>query len=312
MADFFNEIGKFSVNFQGSHGDSHQVKIRFSPKNTFKLMANPFLKLNLRRPISDGTYPIVIAIGNGRDLYLSTGVYADKDTGWDANARQCVGPGAKQKNAVLATILAQTINRIIQLKEEGQFESLSNKELKTLLTDPDSKVAEVKKASQPTLHGLFPKVAATKNKRSQELYLSTLQKVEDFCQPSEARLDDINKMWLDNFCVRYSHLAANTLSIHLRNIRAVINYAIDCELTTNYPFRRYSIPKSPIKKKAVPVETIRKLAHAKLPDHLCKWRDAMMLMFCLAGINIGDMCNLKEIAEGRVDYQEQKHTSLIA
>jgi hypothetical protein len=51
----------------------------------------------------------------------------------------------------------------------------------------------------------------------------------------------------------------NSRSINLRNIRAVFNYCIDENVTTNYPFRKFTIKKEETPKRAITVEQLRQL-----------------------------------------------------
>ena len=46
-------------------------------------MAKSTLRLDTRRPLNDGTYPVQVKVGYGTNLYLSTGIYLAKED-WDA------------------------------------------------------------------------------------------------------------------------------------------------------------------------------------------------------------------------------------
>ena len=94
----------------------------------------------------------------------------------------------------------------------------------------------------------------------------------------------------------------NARNIHLRNIRAVFNEAIDDEVTTFYPFRRFQIKNVPTRKRNLKVEDFRKFINFPCERHAQKYLDMFKLMFMLIGINIIDLCNLKEIdSEGRIN-----------
>ena len=75
------------------------------------------------------------------------------------------------------------------------------------------------------------------------VYRHTLFKIIEFDQ--FATFNSITKEWLikfENWLLKSGN-KINTISIHLRNIRSVFNYAIDNEYTSVYPFRRYKIKK---------------------------------------------------------------------
>ena len=73
-------------------------------------MAKSRFRLDVRRALKDGTYPIQIIVGHGTNIYLGTGVYASVGE-WDARTQQYVGKGARRINAVLVSMLAMVTNR---------------------------------------------------------------------------------------------------------------------------------------------------------------------------------------------------------
>ncbi len=54
-------------------------------------------------------------------------------------------------------------------------------------------------------------------------------------------------------------MKTNSISIHLRNIRAVFNYAIDNEETELYPFRKFAIEKEETRKRSLRPEQLATL-----------------------------------------------------
>lgn len=56
------------------------------------LMAKSRFRLDVRRALKDGTYPVQIIVGHGTNIYLGTGVYASVGE-WDARTQQYVGKG---------------------------------------------------------------------------------------------------------------------------------------------------------------------------------------------------------------------------
>lgn len=101
----------------------------------------------------------------------------------------------------------------------------------------------------------------------------------------------MDRKWLSNFesWMAESGMKVNAYSIHLRNIRAVFNYAIDEEITTLYPFRKYKIKKEETRKRALSVEQLRLLRDYPCEEFEKKYRDIFMLIVYLVGINIGDL-----------------------
>lgn len=155
---------------------------------------------------------------------------------------------------------------------------------------------------------IFKEFADTHNKTTKGMYYYTLRRIEQFDESISTRsIKEIGIPWLTRF---ESWLAQtnskNARNILLRNIRAVFNYALDCEYTTNYPFRRFKIRPEATRKRAMTVEQLRSLAVYPVEDYQVFYRDMFVLMFCLIGINVVDLYSLGGIVDGRVEYRRAK------
>lgn len=126
----------------------------------------------------------------------------------------------------------------------------------------------------------------------------------------------MDRKWLSNFesWMAESGMKVNAYSIHLRNIRAVFNYAIDEETTTLYPFRKFKIKKEETRKRSLTIEQIRILKDYPCEEFEERYKDLFMLSFYLIGINIGDMLLLKveNVVNGRIEYHRQKTGKLYS
>ena len=98
----------------------------------------------------------------------------------------------------------------------------------------------------------------------------------------------------------------NSRNIHLRNIRTVINDAIDNEITSFYPFRKFKIIPQATPKRNLKVDQLRTLFNFPCEEHAKKYIDMSKLMFLLIGINVVDLCRLKEIVDGRIVFNRAK------
>lgn len=145
---------------------------------------------------------------------------------------------------------------------------------------------------------------------TRRIYRGTVSRISAF-DPKAGRLrfEDINKEWLagfDAFLAKTSP-SANARNIHLRNIRAVFNEAIDDEITTSYPFRRFKIRSVETRKRSFPVEVLREIFNFDgLDAWETKYMDFFKLSFMLIGINVVDLCRLTGIVDGRVNYNRAK------
>lgn len=260
------------------------------------------LRLDTRRKLKDGTCPVQIAVGYGSNLYLATGIYLAPED-WDG--KQATGKSAKRINAVLDTLLTRTSNRILELRENGQFGKLTSPQLREMLTDLDLDSPTV---GVPTVGALFEMVIATKEGGTATLFGQTLKKLVAYCDPYTLRFEKITKLWLNNFYASLSGLSVNSRAMHLRNLRNVFNYAIDEGITTNYPFRNYRIVSEETAMRVLPVEKMRQLVALQLSAYDTEYRDIFMLSFYLVGINMVDLAGLTKdnVVDGRIEYRRAK------
>lgn len=148
-------------------------------------------------------------------------------------------------------------------------------------------------------------------------YERTLKHIETFVSKDHSNvLDEVNKAWLtafDNYLAE-SNPSTNARALHLRNLRAVFNYAIDEELTVNYPFRRFKIKTVKTDKRSLSVETLRQILAYPIEDWQVAYRDMFKLSFMLMGINFADMLNLgaNDMREGRIIFNRHKTARLYS
>lgn len=150
----------------------------------------------------------------------------------------------------------------------------------------------------------------SKTGRTKEIYTATYNRIYAYLgeRAMELQFEDITKEWLmafDAFLMKTAP-SKNARNIHFRNIRAVFNEAIDDGVTSFYPFRRFKIRPVPTPKRALTVEQLRSLFSAHAKPHESKYIDMFKLIFLLAGINVVDLCRLKCVSNGRVEYYRAK------
>lgn len=116
-----------------------------------------------------------------------------------------------------------------------------------------------------------------KNKSYRSSCEYTLKKMRDYDNKLDSLVfEEIDLKWLNCFdewlCLNGA--SQNTRCIHFKNIRTVINRAIDEELTEKYPFRRFKIKQELTRKRSLPVAEIRKLFSCDVEDYQEIYRDA--------------------------------------
>lgn len=147
------------------------------------------------------------------------------------------------------------------------------------------------------------------NKGTKGVYKHTLDRIRLFDPDIDKKnFEDITLQWLTDFEAFCALTASkNARNIHLRNIRAVFNNAIDYEITTAYPFRRFKIRPEATRKRAMSVEELRKLFNYPVEEYAEIYRDCFKLIFMLVGINSADLHGLKSIThDGRIEYKRAK------
>lgn len=147
------------------------------------------------------------------------------------------------------------------------------------------------------------------NKGTKGVYRHTLNKIRTFDPDiDKKKFEDITMQWLTDFeafCARTA--SKNARNIHLRNIRAVFNNAIDYEITTAYPFRRFRIRPEATRKRSMSVEELRSFIDMKVEDYQQFYKDMFLLSFFLIGCNAVDMYGLSEItSDNRIEYTRAK------
>lgn len=147
------------------------------------------------------------------------------------------------------------------------------------------------------------------NKGTKGVYKHTLDKIRAFDHDIDKKsFEEIDLKWLNDF----EHFCAQTASknarnIHLRNIRAVFNNAIDYEITSAYPFRRFKIKPEATRKRSLTVEELRKLFDYPVEPYAEIYREMFKLIFMFIGINTIDLYGLESITkDGRIEYKRAK------
>ena len=241
---------------------------------------------------------------------------------WDNSKCKVVNHPDQQLLNLYISGIKQKIDTIIfMLNHAGRLKSMTASEIKAHIErelNPEQAEAEEQAKRKEKLFATrFKKFGDSKKESTRRLYVQTYKRMKEFAGDSLEKLtfEDITKEWItsfDNFLVPQSP-SRNSRNIHLRNIRAVFNEAIDDEITTFYPFRRLKIRNVATRKRNLKVEDFRTFINFPCEKHAQQYLDMFKLMFMLIGINTIDLCYLKEIdAEGRINYYRAKTNRLYS
>lgn len=274
-------------------------------------MPRTTLRLDTRRMLHDGTYPIKIVVGHGTDIYLQTGIYATKDE-WDERTLLYIGKGGTRVNAALSAMLTMVINRIMELKESGIWPRLTRKQIREMLTNLD---IDKPTTDTMTITDVFAAMGKGKSENTQRTAKFVSAKIQAFgYDPTKLHLDQITPGWIDDFYASMSSMAVNSKALYMKTLKHAFNWAIAHDITTNNPFRRFHIKMEETRMRDLPIEKMRQIKDLSLPKQYAEYRDMFLLTFYLIGINTVDLadCTTDSIVNGRLEYRRHKTKKLYS
>lgn len=273
--------------------------------------------LDLRRTSDDGKGRLYMVIyNNGTSAQIATGLMLHKE---EFAAGKVVGvPMAGKLTQMLGIKRAKLQLDIEELAVGGyEVDKMKAAEIKKAVmakrgNDGEDGNGEGNGSGNETAFGTFAEkfIARRGKEKTKQVYEMTLRKMGGYCDVGSLRFADISVGWLRDF----EHwlgatCSVNTRGIHLRNIRAVMNAAIDEGVVPAdlYPFRRFKIKKEETMKRSLPVGDLRRLRDYPCEEWQRKYVDVFMLSFYLAGINLVDLMGLPPLgADGVIRYRRSK------
>lgn len=240
-----------------------------------------------------------------RTVYAPTGIQLKADQ-WDSKKQIVV----RHPDASKLTLKAQQILLSAQealLKVTGGYNvDLDAKQLRELVMKELNRNTTDNRFLVPYMR-MYMDTKLKKNTKS--VFRSTINRLLQFSPAAERLMfDGLTQMWLRQFDKWLSENgcpSVNGRSVHMRNIRTVVNAAIDDGITQNYPFRKYKIRSEQKQNTGISISTFRGIMKLSLEGNMKMARDCFMLSFYMIGINMADLI-LLEIVGNRVVYNRQK------
>ena len=155
----------------------------------------------------------------------------------------------------------------------------------------------------------FRKFMSRKTGGTYSVYNQTLTKLLAYKEDIESlSFEEVTVQWLRDFEKDMSAtMSKNARNIHFRNIRAVFNDALDDEVISCYPFRKFKIKGEETEKRSLSVDNLRRLFDCKVEKYAEFYKDMFKLTFFLIGINPVDLAHLSAMTiDGRVEYKRAK------
>lgn len=235
---------------------------------------------------------------------------------WDASKQKASGEYANL-NALLTQKKAYVDTLIFQMEANGELDGLKSCEIKKKVKN--KLFGEEEKKEATILPNNFKaRFESFSNSRPSDgtkiLYKRTWIQIEKFAKEEKINLssltfEQIDIKWLKDFETFLSKTSPskNARNIHFRNIRAVFNDAIDEEIISCYPFRRFKIRAEKTRKRSIEINRLREIMNSEPAEEWKKrYSDCFKLIFLLCGINIVDLFNLDMIEDGRINYTRAK------
>ncbi|GHT07005.1 tyrosine recombinase [Bacteroidia bacterium] len=263
--------------------------------------------LDTRRALKDGRYPVKFRFSYGsKKDYVPTGLSAFTEE-WDEEARQFSlrdkNTQAKHRNNnnMLMHEFERAEDILRDLKRKGRGNIPPDKFKELFLHDDNS--------SEISFDAFFMDFIDTKTGRTKHLYENTLKKIKQYF-PKVLYFEDVDYPWLQRFETELKDRgnAVNTISIDMRNVRAVFREATKRKIVSKdlYPFDDFRIKQEETEHRNVSVEKLRALfAYSGTKSE--NWaRDVAKLIFFLMGINVTDLFDLSAPTDGRINYRRDK------
>lgn len=270
--------------------------------------------LDKRRPRKNNTFPLYLRIWYRRSNASIALGYTIPFDDWDEINEQ-VKKSCKQVENItrlnnhIAKKKAKAYDVITQLKDTGELENLSLKELKERILNENKSIPFYKYTED-----IIKNLKSVKKYGNANAYISCKNAIKLFQNNVEIDFNQINYKFLSRFETYYlaKGNTINGLSFVMRTLRAIFNRAIKegYARQENYPFKNYKIRNEPTRKRAIRIEDIHKIRDLKLSKGSDLWhaQNYYMASFYLMGISFSDLATLKmeNIIDGRIEYRRHK------
>lgn len=250
-----------------------------------------------------------IAHGKGKTALISLDIKLREDQ-WDGKSVI----NHIQAEKLTAYIGAKRIHAegiITNLKLAGSLDSYSVTDLKKIIENNGEMPVEKSKAEGNFLRFFISCMESKEKESTKSSYNQSIVSLQKYDPLLETRkFEDIDLRYLEAYdkWMAAQGIRQNSRNVYYRNIRTVFNRAIDDEVTTAYPFRKFKMKKQATKKRSLTIDELRTLRDYPVEDWQKKYVDLFFLMFYLIGINAADLlpAKRKQLRNGRLDYERAK------
>jgi integrase/recombinase XerD len=277
-------------------------------------MATFKVKLDKRRQLKDGTYPLIVRVHSGgsrRDINLKTSVREDE---FDVKSQRIVKhPNKKEINQKLMQTLLKLQGSA--LKIELSEEVLTANKIKSSVVRPQIKLDLIQFA-----HKIVNDLRQSKNYGNALFYEYAISALKTYAGRDVIQFSEVDYDFLKRLEGKMlgKGLSVNGVAMYMRTIRAIYNRAIREKFIdrSNYPYEHYKINIQATTKRNINKTDIQAMMAMEIGQDSPLWhsRNYFLLCFNLIGISFADMLTLKrtDIINGRVMYRRKKTHKLYS
>ncbi len=278
------------------------------------MKTNLTLTLDVRRKKSDNTYPIILRLSHLRKTTSISLGYSVEKCSWDSRKRNV-------KNSYKGATSVSKLNNIL-LKEKTRATDIINdlfdrKELEFLsIKQVKDKIVRTSKYESffEFGYGLAEDLKKSQRYGTARSYTGTLGAFKTYNNNKDLKFNELNCDFLLKYECQYLSKgnSINGLASNLRTIKAIYNKAIRAGLVKKeaYPFTNYKIRTIPTKKRAIDLESIKKIVVMRLDrsSALFHYRNYFLASYMMYGISFMDLgfLKLENNINGRISFQRSK------
>lgn len=272
-------------------------------------MASAKIILFTHKELKDGSYPIVLQLIKDRKRKLISLHKSSTIEQWDEEENT---PNKKHPNFRDLTLLVQ---KKLYLANKA-INELEDKDIPYSIDDIIDKL-ESDKSSKSVFNftdNFIKRLEKIGKLGNASIYTTLLNAFKKFRKDQDLTFNQLNYRVVKDFeeYLQEKKIKPNTISLYLRTLRAVYNYAIKDKAAQQaiYPFKEIRIRSEITSKRALTREDITKIRKLKLTEggELDRARDYFLFSFNMRGMSFVDMAFLKNknIVESRLQYSRQK------
>ena len=251
--------------------------------------------------------PLKISIAHkGKSALLSLGIYLAENQ-FNAGKERIENHENKLfLNSFIKRRLIETEEIILKLRAERKLAGMTVTEIKNYV----QQCLDGESQQSPSFASVLTEFTNNiENYHTRRTYQLTSNKLTIFdAHFQERRFENLNFIYLENFekFLSENGMSQNSRAVMFKNISAVFTYARKQKLTECNPFVEFKYKMGETAKRALTIEQVRLLFNHTTKGKKNVYQDILKLSFFLIGINIVDLGELREIDNGRVEYDRAK------